>query len=435
MMEVRSLRKKLITESEMMKMKAYERLLKYVKVQTTSDADSEMMPSTQGQFELARMLAEEMKEIGIHDARTDEKCYVYGVIPASEGYEQRTSIGFLAHMDTSPDASGKNVRPMIWKDYDGKDITLKNGRILSPDMFPHLKSLKGCTLITSDGTTLLGADDKAGIAEIMTMAEEVIRSGIPHGRIAIAFTPDEEIGHGAEDLNLTDFGADYAFTVDGGSEDELEYENFNAAKATYHIHGIGVHPGSAKGIMINAALVACEVISMLPCAESPAHTEGREGFYHVTDMDGNVEKAEVSMIIRDHSETLFNARIHTAKMIEKVLNEKYGNGTVLLEIDEQYKNMIEKIRPHMHLIENAREAIRQAGMVPKEIPVRGGTDGARLSWRGLPCPNLGTGGYAFHGLYEHITAEGMDRAVEVLLGIVKRYALHLSGGDSRLYRR
>jgi tripeptide aminopeptidase len=311
---------------------------------------------------------------------------------------------------------------VLWKDYDGTDIVLKNGRILSADLFPHLKTLKGRTLITSDGTTLLGADDKAGIAEIMTMAEEVISSGMPHGRIAIAFTPDEEIGHGADALDLNAFGAEYAYTVDGGAEDELEYENFNAAGAVYRIHGVSVHPGDAKGVMINAALVANEVVSLLPSAETPAHTEGREGFYHVTGISGDVEQAEVSLIIRDHSEDIFKARIETVKMIAKVLNERYGDGTVILEVHEQYRNMIEKIRPHMHLIENARSAMRDAGLIPKEIPVRGGTDGARLSWRGLPCPNLGTGGYAFHGPYEHITAEGMDRAVDVILGIVKRYA-------------
>ena len=409
-------------ENELMKVRAYERLLRYVKVQTTSDDESGTLPSTQGQFDLAYMLAEEMREMGICDARVDENCYVYGSIPAAEGYEQRTCIGFISHMDTSPDASGKDVQPVLWKDYDGTDIVLKNGRILSADLFPHLKTLKGRTLITSDGTTLLGADDKAGIAEIMTMAEEVISSGMPHGRIAIAFTPDEEIGHGADALDLNAFGAEYAYTVDGGAEDELEYENFNAAGAVYRIHGVSVHPGDAKGVMINAALVANEIVSMLPSAETPAHTEGREGFYHVTGISGDVEQAEVSLIIRDHSEDIFKARIETVKMIEKVLNERYGDGTVILEVHEQYRNMIEKIRPHMHLIENARSAMRDAGLIPKEIPVRGGTDGARLSWRGLPCPNLGTGGYAFHGPYEHITAEGMDRAVDVILGIVKRYA-------------
>ena len=398
-------------------MRAYERLLKYVKVHTTSDESTGTLPSTQRQFTLAHILAEEMQEIGISDVKVDEKCYVYGCLPATSGYEDRPRIGFIAHMDTSPDASGENVKPVLRKDYDGREVDLGNGRILSPDMFPHLPSLSGRTLITTDGTTLLGADDKAGIAEIMTMAESVITRNIPHGRIAIAFTPDEEIGHGAEELDLEVFGSDYAYTVDGGPENELEYENFNAAQAVFHIRGRGVHPGNAKGIMINAALVACEVVSMLPSAETPANTEGREGFYHVTDIGGSVEEAELSLIIRDHSAPFFDARISTVKMIAKVLNEKYGEGTVTLDVKEQYRNMLEKIQPVMHLITNARAAIRDAGMIPSENPVRGGTDGARLSFRGLPCPNLGTGGYAFHGPYEHITAEGMDKVVEVLLGL------------------
>ena len=403
-------------------MRAYERLLKYVKVHTTSDENSGTLPSTERQFVLAELLANEMREIGIRDAGVDENCYVCGSIPATPGYEKMPRIGFIAHMDTAPDASGENVNPVIWEDYDGTDIMIGNGRVLSPEMFPHLRSLRERTLITTDGTTLLGADDKAGIAEIMTMAEEVISHDIPHGRIAIAFTPDEEIGHGAEALDLDAFGSDFAYTVDGGAENDLEYENFNAAKAVFHIRGREVHPGSAKDIMINAALVAAEVIAMLPSAETPAHTEGREGFYHVTGISGDVEQAEVVLIIRDHSASVFDARINTVEMIAKVLNEKYGEGTVQLEVKEQYRNMIEKIQPFMHLITNARAAIKETGMTPAEIPVRGGTDGARLSFRGLPCPNLGTGGYAFHGPYEHITAEGMDKAVEVLLGIVKRYA-------------
>ena len=401
-------------------MRAYERLLKYVKVHTTSDESTGTLPSTQRQFTMAHILAEEMQEIGISDVKVDDKCYVYGCIPATSGYEDRPRIGFIAHMDTSPDASGENVKPVLRKGYDGRDVDLGNGRILSPDMFPHLRSLSGRTLITTDGTTLLGADDKAGIAEIMTMAESVITRNIPHGRIAIAFTPDEEIGHGAEELDLEVFGSDYAYTVDGGPENELEYENFNAAQAVFHIRGRGVHPGNAKGIMINAALVACEAVSMLPSAETPAHTEGREGFYHVTELGGSVEEAELTLIIRDHSAAFFDARINTVKMIAKVLNGKYGEGTVTLDVKEQYRNMLEKIQPVMHLITNARTAIRDAGMTPSENPVRGGTDGARLSFRGLPCPNLGTGGYAFHGPYEHITAEGMDKVVEVLLGLVNQ---------------
>ena len=403
-------------------MRAYERFLKYVKVHTTSDENTGTLPSTGRQFVLADSLASEMQEIGFSDVRVDEKCYVYGSIPAAAGYENSPCIGFLSHMDTSPEASGENVSPVLWRDYDGTDIVLGNGRVLSADLFPHLPSLQGRTLITADGTTLLGADDKAGIAEIMTMAETIISRNIPHGRIAVAFTPDEEIGHGAEELDLEAFGAEFAYTVDGGPENELEYENFNAAKATFRIRGRSVHPGDAKGIMINAGLVACEIVSMLPPAETPANTEGREGFYHVTGISGSVEQAVVSLIIRDHSAAFYDARINTVEMISKVLNEKYGDGTVRLEVKEQYRNMLEKIQPFMHIVENARAAMKDTGMTPSEIPVRGGTDGARLSFRGLPCPNLGTGGYAFHGPYEHITVEGMDRVVDVLLGIVKRYA-------------
>ena len=403
-------------------MRAYDRLLNYVTIHTTSDEDSDTVPSTKCQFDLAERLVDEMRELGIKDARMDEYAYVYGFIPASPGYEDRPCLGFIAHMDTSPDASGENVKPMIWENYDGTDIALKNGRTISVSQYPHLRSLKGRTLITSDGTTLLGADDKAGIAEIMTMAGSLIHGDIPHGRIAIAFTPDEEIGHGAGLLDLESFGADFAYTVDGGAENEIEYENFNAAAADFRITGKSVHPGSAKNRMVNAALVACEINAMLPSAETPSHTEKREGFYHLTKIDGNVEAAEVSFIVRDHEESGYEARIKTLQLIEKTMNEKYGEGTVRLSVREQYRNMIEKIRPHMHLVDNAKKVIQEQGLEPVEVPVRGGTDGARLAFRGLPCPNLGTGGYAFHGPYEHITAEGMDVVVNVLLGIVEAYA-------------
>ena len=403
-------------------MRACERLLKYVAVHTTSDESTGTVPSTERQFDLAHLLVEEMKALGIEDARVDEKCYVYGTIPASEGCEGKPSLGFIAHLDTSPDSSGENVKPQIWENYDGGEIRLKNDRVISPEMFAHLAKLKGLTLITSDGTTLLGADDKAGIAEILTMAERIITDKLPHGKICIGFTPDEEIGGGAEDLDLAAFGADYGYTVDGGAENEIEYENFNAAAAEFVITGKSVHPGEAKGKMVNAALVAGTICRMLPEAEIPALTEGYEGFYHLTGISGNVEAARASFIIRDHSDTKFEAKLSTLRLIEKTLNERYGAGTVRLTIREQYRNMIEKIRPCMHLIENAKAAVEAAGKQPLEVPIRGGTDGARLSFRGLPCPNLGTGGYAFHGPYEHITAEGMDFVVEVLLGIVARYA-------------
>lgn len=403
-------------------MRAYERLLNYVTVYTTSDESTGTTPSTQRQFDLAHLLTEEMKRMGIEDARTDELCYVYGTIPATPGYEDKTPLGFIAHMDTAPDCSGEGVKPMLWENYDGGDIVLKNNRVLSPEMFPELANLKGRTLITSDGTTLLGADDKAGIAEILTMAEALLTQDIPHGKICIAFTPDEEIGGGAEDLDIPRFGARYAYTVDGGAENEIEYENFNAAAGTFVITGRSVHPGEAKNKMVNAALAAAQINAMLPAMEIPACTEGREGFYHMTGISGNVENAKVSYIIRDHDSGIFEARKQTLRLIEKRLNEQYGEGTVKLTIKDQYPNMIEKIRPCMHLIDNAIAAVKAEGLEPATPPVRGGTDGARLSFRGLPCPNLGTGGYAFHGPYEHITVEGMDHVVQILLRIVKTYA-------------
>ena len=403
-------------------MRAYERLLNYVKIWTTSDEESGTKPSAQREFDLARKLVEEMKELGIEDARVDDKCYVYGTLPATEGLQDRPALGLIAHMDTAPDASGKDVKPMLWENYNGEAVSLPGGITLSPEMFPELKEMKGKSLITSDGTTLLGADDKAGIAEIMTAAEYLITEKVPHGRICLSFTPDEEIGGGAEDLDLPAFGAEFAYTVDGGAENELEYENFNAAKAVFEITGRSVHTGEAKNRMINAALVAFEINSMLPAAETPEHTEDREGFYHLAGVSGGVENATISYLIRDHSASRFEARQETMWMIAKVLNEKYGEGTVKLVIRMQYQNMLEKIRPHMHLVENARKVMEELGLHPVDRPVRGGTDGARLSFRGLPCPNLGTGGYAFHGPFEHITAEGMDTAVQIILGIVGKYA-------------
>ena len=403
-------------------MRAYERFLQYVRIHTTSDEASSSVPSTQRQFDLARKLAEEMKQLGIADASVDEKCYVTGHIPATPGYENKPSIGFIAHLDTSPDCSGEHVCPQIHENYDGGPVRLKNNRVIAPDMFPHLKELKGRTLITADGTTLLGADDKAGIAEIMTMAERLYAEQTVHGPVCIAFTPDEEIGSGAEYLDLARFGAEYAYTVDGGAENEVEFETFNAASAAFDIFGKSVHPGEAKNKMVNAALVAARINEMLPAAEIPARTEGREGFYHLTFISGSVEKAEVRYIVRDHSAAVFEARIKTLEMIAKALNEEYGEGTVTLTIRQQYRNMREKIEPCMHLIDNACEIIRSLGAEPVTPPVRGGTDGAMLSFRGLPCPNLGTGGYGYHGPYEHITAEGMDFVVEVLTGLVKAYA-------------
>lgn len=404
-------------------MRAYERFLNYVKIHTTSDENSNTTPSTRRQFDLAEILAEEMKKLGVKDVRVDENCYVYGAIPATLGYEDKPAIGLIAHLDTAPDFCGEHVNPQIYRNYNGEDVTLgDSGKVLSVKTFPHLKELKGRTLITTDGTTLLGADDKAGIAEIMTVAEELLKGTMPHGKICIAFTPDEEVGSGADKLNIPAFGAQYAYTADGGCENEIVYENFNASEAVFKIRGFNIHPGEAKNKMINAALVGMEINSMLPNLETPAHTELYEGFFHLCEMEGTVENATLQYIIRDHSAASFEARENTLKHIEKTMNEKYGQGTVSLEIHEQYRNMIEKVAPCMQLVDYAKDAIRELGMEPNTDPIRGGTDGAQLSFRGLPCPNLGTGGYAFHGPYEHITAEGMDTAVHVMLGILKRFA-------------
>ena len=326
-------------------------------------------------------------------------------------------------MDTSPDFSGEGVNPQIIKNYDGQTLPLGNsGRVLSTDTFPHLKSLKGRTLITTDGTTLLGADDKAGVAEIVSLADRLIREGIPHGEILIGFTPDEEVGSGADHFDVEGFGADFAYTVDGGAEGSLEYENFNAAGAHIVVEGVNVHPGSAKNIMVNSMLVAMEINSLLPGAEIPAKTEGYEGFFHLTDISGTAERTTMDYIVRDHDEHRFEARKQTLLHIEKIMNEKYGEGTVTLTLKEQYRNMKERILPCMHLIENAKKAAERCGVEPTVEAIRGGTDGARLSFMGLPCPNLGTGGYAFHGPMEHITVEGMETQVNILTEIVKIYA-------------
>lgn len=404
-------------------MRAYERFLNYVKIHTTSDENSNTTPSTRRQFDLAEILAEEMKKLGVKDVRVDENCYVYGTVPATPGYEDKPAIGLIAHLDTAPDFCGEHVNPQIHRNYNGEDVTLgDSGKVLSVKTFPHLKELKGRTLITTDGTTLLGADDKAGIAEIMTVAEELLKGTMPHGKICIAFTPDEEVGSGADKMDIPAFGAQYAYTADGGCENEIVYENFNASEAVFKIRGFNIHPGEARNKMINAALVGMEINSMLPNLETPAHTELYEGFFHLCEMEGTVENATLQYIIRDHSAASFEARENTLRHIEKIMNEKYGQGTVKLEIHEQYRNMIEKVAPCMQLVDYAKDAIRELGMEPNTDPIRGGTDGAQLSFRGLPCPNLGTGGYAFHGPYEHITAEGMDTAVHVMLGILKRFA-------------
>ena len=404
-------------------MRAYERFLNYVPVWTTSDETSDTVPSADRELVLARMLVEEMKGLGIADARVDDKGYVYGHIPATPGCEDKPSLGLVAHMDTVADASGENIKPQIIENYDGKDVVLKgSGDILKVDEFPYLAELKGRTLITTDGTTLLGADDKAGIAEILTVAEEIIKEGLPHGKICIGFTPDEEIARGAKHFDVEGFGADYAYTLDGDEEGEIQFENFNASTAFITIHGVSVHTGSAKDVMVNSQTIATEIHQMLPVNERPETTEGYEGFYHLVSMQGNVTTTKMKYFIRDFERRSFDARAQKLRDIAEEMNKKYGEGKVEVEIVESYYNMREKIEPCMQLIDYAKAAIEHAGITPIVSPVRGGTDGARLSFKGLPCPNLGTGGHAFHGVFEHITVEGMDKAVLIVKDIIRQFA-------------
>ncbi len=394
-----------------------QRFLRYVAVDTQSAADTAEIPSTEKQFALAGMLVEEMRAMGISDARVDAHCYVYGSLPATA--EGLPTLGFIAHMDTSPDAPGKNVRPRIVKNYPGGDIPLNGEVAIEEAMFPALARFVGDDLIVTDGTTLLGADDKAGIAEILTMAEHLLaHPEIRRGRIAIAFTPDEEVGHGADGFDVPGFGADFAYTVDGGAPEELEYENFNAASAKVTFRGVGIHPGSAKNRMRNALHMAQEFDSMLPPADRPEHTEGYEGFFHLTSLNGDVTEATAGYIIRDHDGARFAWRKELMEAAAAYLEKKYGAGSVGLSIADSYYNMKEKILPHFHLVETAKAAMARAGVTAKTIPVRGGTDGARLSYMGLPCPNLGTGGENFHGVLEFISIQAMEKVVEILLAIV-----------------
>ena len=404
-------------------MRAYERLLKYVKFNTISSDTSGLHPSTPSQFELARAIEKELTALGCVDIRLSDTCYLYARLPATDGCDGAAKLGFIAHMDTAPDFTADGVCPIITENYDGKALKLgESGRILDPKVFPHLSDLKGRTLITTDGTTLLGADDKAGIAEIVTLIEELQNEKTQHGDVLIAFTPDEEIGEGADNFEVDAFGADFAYTVDGGPEGSFEYENFNAASAIFTVNGVNVHPGSAKDTMINASLVAMEINASLPACDVPSKTEGYEGFFHLTDMEGNVECAKLCYIVRDHDSTSFDARKKLLLHVEKSMNEKYGEGTVMLTLKDSYRNMKEMILPHMHLVNNAKAATEAAGADFKLEPIRGGTDGARLSFMGLPCPNLGTGGYAYHGPFEHITAEGMDISVKILKNLVSIYS-------------
>ena len=396
-------------------MRAYERLLKYVSVYTTSDPDSATVPSSMRQYDLAHQLVEELKALGLENVHVDENCVVYGWLSATAGCEKQPALGFIAHMDTAPDCSGENVKPQIIENYDGGDVLLAgSGEKLSPAAFPTLKKLAGMTLITTDGTTLLGADDKAGIVEIMTALESIISEKKPHGKLCIAFTPDEEVGAGVDHFDVEKFGAVYAYTVDGGEEGEIAYETFNACSAEVTVEGLSVHPGSAKDTMINAALVAMEFNALLPAADIPRLTEGYEGFFHLCDMSGDVEHAKLHYIVRDHDRATFETRKKTLEHAAKTINEKYAREVIRLTLKDSYYNMAEKIAPHMELIENAKRACEKAGMKPFIEAVRGGTDGCRLSFMGLPTPNLCTGGFAFHGPYEHISVESMDRCAKMV---------------------
>ena len=407
-------------------MRAYERLLKYVTVRTPSDETSTTVPSSACQFDLAQDLIREFINLGLPKARTDEKCYVYAQIPATPGYENCPKIGFIAHLDTVSDFCDKKIVPVVTENYDGRDLPLggSDGRVLSVSMFPHLKDLKGRTLITSNGDTILGADDKAGVAEIMTMAAWFLsHPEEKHGRICIAFTPDEEVGRGADFFDVEGFGAEAAYTVDGGALGELEYENFNAASGHVTIQGKGIHPGSAKGKMKNALLIAMEFQALLPAFENPMYTEGYEGFYHLDHMEGDVEGAQMAYIIRDHDREKFEQKKAFFEKAAEFLNAKYGAGTVTAVVKDSYYNMKEKIEPHMELIHIAENAMRKNGVTPVISPVRGGTDGARLSYMGLPCPNLCTGGHNYHGKYEYVCVESMEQTVNILTEIVKSFAV------------
>lgn len=400
--------------------KVEERFLNYVSYWTTSDENSNTTPSSKREFSLGKVLESELNDLGLSNVKLDEKCYVYGLLPATPGMEDTKSIGFISHMDTAPDFSGENIKPQIIEKYDGKDILLKGSNTyLKTSDFPDLKTLTGKTLITTDGTTLLGADDKAGIAEIISALELIIDSKTPHGDIWVAFTPDEEIGAGASNFDLNYFKADYAYTVDGDYEGEVAYENFNAASAIIKFKGVNVHPGEAKDIMVNSALLACEFANKLPKNEVPSKTCGREGFFHLTDLSGDVSHSTLNYIIRDHDLEKFNDKIKFLENLTNEFNSKYGNDTVTINTSISYNNMLSIIEKHMYVVDLAKDAIKSVGLDPISRPVRGGTDGAMLSFKGLPCPNLGTGGYGFHGPFEHIAIESMQTVVKILVEIAK----------------
>lgn len=407
-------------------MDVLERFMRYARISTQSSEETESQPSTAKQFDLATVLEQELNEMGAADVRLTRNCYVYARIPStlSEGVQERHKVGFIAHMDTAPSASDDHVTPRVVENYDGGDIELGHGKVLSPRHFPKLLEAVGCDLCVADGRTLLGADDKAGIAEIMAMAEYFLaHPEIPHGEIEIAFTPDEEIGRGTENFDIPGFGADAAYTVDGGTLGELEYENFNAAEGKVLIHGVNIHPGEAKDKMINAQLVAMEFNRLLPdCI--PANTEKREGFFHLCHMAGDESECRMTYIIRDHDKEKFEEKKRLFREAADTLNRKLEQTDASVEVSlrDEYYNMIEKIRPHMELVDAAAEAYRDQGIEPVSVPIRGGTDGAMLSWKGLPCPNLSTGGENYHGIYEYLNVNSMRKMVDVLVSLARKLA-------------
>lgn len=404
--------------------KILDRFLRYVGVDTQSNEESESQPSTAKQWDLLKMLCAELQEMGI-EAELDEYGYVMGTIPSNIPGKDIPAVGFIAHVDTAPDASGKDVKPQIIPDYDGSDIALKGvpGLFLKPSEFPELLHFKGQTLITTDGTTLLGADDKAGVAEIMNAAAWIMEHPeFKHGPIKIGFTPDEEIGRGVIKFDVKRFGADYAYTMDGGEIGELEFENFNAASAKIHIQGRNVHPGSAKGKMKNAILIGQEFNSLLPIEQRPEYTEGYEGFFHLISFKGSVEEADFAYIIRDHDAVKFDRKKVMIREVAEFMNKKYGEGTVQLTLKDQYRNMREQVEPHYHIIEKAVKAMEMEGIKVKIQPIRGGTDGANLSYMGLPCPNIFAGGLNFHGKMEYVPLESIEAASKVILNIIRLFA-------------
>jgi tripeptide aminopeptidase len=407
-----------------------DRFTGYVRIDTQSDPESKDTPSTKKQWDLAKKLAEELRQIGMQEVEIDENAYIMATLPANVPYDIPV-IGFISHFDTSPDFSGENVNPQIIEDYDGKDIILNQEQdiILSPDYFDDLRQYKGQTIITTDGTTLLGADDKAGITEIVTAMEYLINNPqIPHGKIRVGFTPDEEIGRGAHKFDVEKFGAEWAYTMDGSQVGELEYENFNAAEAIIIVKGKSVHPGYAKDKMVNSIYIAQDFITSLPRLETPEHTEGRQGFFHLSDIKGDVERTTLKYIIRDHDKDHFEARKEVLEKLAAEINSQFEKEVISIEIKDQYFNMREKVEPVMHIVDIAEEAMMEVGVEPLIKPIRGGTDGSQLSYMGLPCPNIFAGGHNFHGRYEYIPVESMQKAVAVIVKIAELTAKKYKDG-------